>query len=255
MLKIMGKKIIHNFTLKFFVYLNLRFNSDICSTGCVDVWNPKVLRAGGGAHFQIPIITDVTWTDIGDQLPNQAHVYLVDNRKPSDKILDELAGTVDVIDDLNELEQKEGLESDEDQSDNDKSDSDSDSDADELSDYGETADDKFSDDHSRSALELYRKAPLPVQSYDEVDFVREHTVIIVGRDRNGVSMHARKLAYQHYGTCVVVPNMSDTDSLNCSISGSVVMYEANKQFRQQMFEAQERHEKENHDQQVDKMST
>lgn len=32
--------------------------------GNVDVWNPKVLRAGMGAHFRLPIRTGLTWDDV-----------------------------------------------------------------------------------------------------------------------------------------------------------------------------------------------
>ena len=36
--------------------------------GCVDIFNPKVVRAGMGAHFRLPIYQDLTWDDIGKRL-------------------------------------------------------------------------------------------------------------------------------------------------------------------------------------------
>ncbi|HET8730531.1 MAG TPA: RNA methyltransferase [Moraxellaceae bacterium] len=34
------------------------------TAGCADIWSPKVLRAGMGAHFLIPLIDRVTLTDV-----------------------------------------------------------------------------------------------------------------------------------------------------------------------------------------------
>ena len=31
--------------------------------GCVDAWEPKVLQAGMGAHFQVPIINNLKTND------------------------------------------------------------------------------------------------------------------------------------------------------------------------------------------------
>jgi RNA methyltransferase, TrmH family len=40
----------------------------LLSAGCADPWAPKVLRAGVGAQFTVPLRTGLTWERIGQQL-------------------------------------------------------------------------------------------------------------------------------------------------------------------------------------------
>ena len=37
----------------------------VLTKGCVDLWNPKVVRGGMGAHLRVPIVTDLGWDAIG----------------------------------------------------------------------------------------------------------------------------------------------------------------------------------------------
>lgn len=47
--------------------------------GTVDVWSPKVLRAGMGAHFRLPVRAGLTWEEIA-QAVNGLTVYVADAR-------------------------------------------------------------------------------------------------------------------------------------------------------------------------------
>ncbi len=49
----------------------------LLAPGCVDPWNPKVLRSGMGAHFRVPVMTAPGWTAIREQLAGRA-VWLAD---------------------------------------------------------------------------------------------------------------------------------------------------------------------------------
>jgi TrmH family RNA methyltransferase len=53
---------------------------------CVDIYNPKVVRAGMGAHFRLPSFPDLTWPDIEDKLALLAipltNVYSTDASAP-----------------------------------------------------------------------------------------------------------------------------------------------------------------------------
>ena len=49
----------------------------LLSPGCVDPWNPKVLRAGMGAHFRLPVVEAESWDAIGERLAGLA-VWLAD---------------------------------------------------------------------------------------------------------------------------------------------------------------------------------
>jgi TrmH family RNA methyltransferase len=48
----------------------------LLSPGCVDAYNPKVLRGGMGAHLRVPVL-EASWTRIGDYCRDLA-VYLAD---------------------------------------------------------------------------------------------------------------------------------------------------------------------------------
>ena len=39
-------------------------NQVIVAPGCVDPWNPKVVRSGMGAHFRLPILAAAGWEDV-----------------------------------------------------------------------------------------------------------------------------------------------------------------------------------------------
>ena len=42
--------------------------------GCVDPWSPKAVRAAMGAHFRIPIESDVPWDLVSSRLPRHSQV-------------------------------------------------------------------------------------------------------------------------------------------------------------------------------------
>lgn len=196
--------------------------------GCVDAWSPKVLRSGAGCHYRTPIVTDISWADIDRHIPEKAHIFVADSRKPSDEVLEELAGTSEIVDELDKLEAEE-MYVDDLVSDQSESDSESDSDSEREVDYSVAID--MDERDSARSLSLFKQAPLNTNNYDEVDYVNKHTVIVIGGETQGISVHARKLAYSNYGQCVTIPMMADVESLNCSVAGSIVLYEASKQFR------------------------
>ncbi|HEV2123599.1 MAG TPA: RNA methyltransferase [Chloroflexota bacterium] len=52
----------------------------LASRGTVDLFSPKVVRAGAGAHFALSISTGLSWGDLGQEVRRQAieHVLLAD---------------------------------------------------------------------------------------------------------------------------------------------------------------------------------
>ena len=41
----------------------------VLTPGCVDAWSPKVVRAGAGAHFLVPIVEGTGWDRLGERWP------------------------------------------------------------------------------------------------------------------------------------------------------------------------------------------
>ncbi len=50
----------------------------LCSTGTVDVYSPKVVRAAMSAHFRLAIEQDLDWDELGTRLNHVDHVYATD---------------------------------------------------------------------------------------------------------------------------------------------------------------------------------
>ncbi|KFQ06608.1 RNA methyltransferase-like 1, partial [Leptosomus discolor] len=55
----------------------------LLTKGCVDPWEPKVLRAGMGAHFRLPIVANLDWESLPSNLPAGVQVCVADNKDPS----------------------------------------------------------------------------------------------------------------------------------------------------------------------------
>lgn len=49
----------------------------LATTGCVNPWNPKTLRAAAGSHLLIPISRNIQWHDIHNHVPKYAQVKCV----------------------------------------------------------------------------------------------------------------------------------------------------------------------------------
>ncbi|NXL32235.1 MRM3 methyltransferase, partial [Glaucidium brasilianum] len=54
----------------------------LLTKGCVDPWEPKVLRAGMGAHFRMPIVASLDWESVPSNLPAGVRVCVADNKDP-----------------------------------------------------------------------------------------------------------------------------------------------------------------------------
>ncbi|KAI8435138.1 hypothetical protein MSG28_003515 [Choristoneura fumiferana] len=60
----------------------------LLTKGCVDVWDPKVLRSGAGAHFRLPIYTSIEWEDMPKQLKKHTTVFIADSNAKFDLEID-----------------------------------------------------------------------------------------------------------------------------------------------------------------------
>ncbi|XP_052073144.1 rRNA methyltransferase 3, mitochondrial-like [Mytilus californianus] len=174
--------------------------------GCVDIWNSKVLRSGAGGHFRIPIINNLSWDNVINYIPNKSTVFIADTRRPTDWSLDDITKPLyDGIDEDSQDEKKSLVSSEE--------------------EIGDTHMSK------RQELEMYKRLPLNVSLYTEVDFTSgDHTVLIVGGEMSGFSVQARKITHDNDGQCVMLPMATGINSLNSSVTASILLYEIHKQY-------------------------
>ncbi|XP_050345107.1 rRNA methyltransferase 3, mitochondrial isoform X2 [Nymphalis io] len=51
----------------------------LLTKGCVDLWDPKVIRSASGAHFRQPIHTSVDWEELPNLLDQDTSIFIADN--------------------------------------------------------------------------------------------------------------------------------------------------------------------------------
>lgn len=177
--------------------------SKLLFPGSIDPWEPKVLRAGMGAHFHIPIIT-TGWELIANYLPSNSDLYLLSNKAPSSeeekpsKVPRSILQQV-LVDSSNETGPGEQEQS---------------------------VDESYL---KRRDLKVFQRLRLPVHSYETVDYARNGETsigLVVGSDDNGSSPEAKKFAFGRGGEMVFVPGASDE-----AITSSVVLFEIRRQLK------------------------
>ncbi|NWU97821.1 MRM3 methyltransferase, partial [Upupa epops] len=170
----------------------------LLTKGCVDPWEPKVLRAGMGAHFRLPIVTNLDWESVPSNLPDGIQVYVADNNDPgaqaeTGSVLsgDAGAGYAPV-----KSKPRAALE--------------------------------HEDEDEAAGLCV---PELPVQYYYE-NWTRTPVAVVIGGETHGVSLDALQLAANTGGKRLVIPVVPGVDSLNSAIAAGVVLFEGKRQLLQ-----------------------
>lgn len=162
----------------------------ICTRGCVDVWEPKVVRGGAGAHFRIPVLSGVEWPEIPGLLEMDGGEARVDlyfaesltRRMPAS--------------DLASADQTVA------QVDSDSSDS-----SPKSANY--------------SQVDFF-------QQQDEAGL--GSVALLLGGEAEGLSPEALELISHMQGTKVWIPLSLGVESLNTSVAASIILYEMRRQF-------------------------
>ncbi|KAL7831639.1 hypothetical protein AOLI_G00291870 [Acnodon oligacanthus] len=184
----------------------------LLNKGCVDAWEPKVLRAAMGAHFRLPIFPGLDWSDISEHLPNPLIVHVADNvnklmvRQDAEAVPQDVEKPGDVgwvcsRDNSSNKHLEEYVESDSDaNSDSDDSDSD-----DELS-------------HPYLEPKAYHK-----------NWAQRSTALVISGDMYGLSSEALQLAEETGGHRLSVPMAPGVESLNSAMTASILLFEGRRQ--------------------------
>nr|XP_020013522.1 rRNA methyltransferase 3, mitochondrial isoform X1 [Castor canadensis] len=171
----------------------------LLTKGCVDAWEPKVLRAGMGAHFQVPIINNLEWETVPNYLPPDTRVYVADNC---------------------------GLYAQAQMSNK-------------ASDQGWVCDRRFLKFHKfeeeeedcvdiRTGKDWFPE--LEVQSYD-LDWTEAPAAVVIGGETHGVSLESLQLAENTGGKRLLIPVVPGVDSLNSAMAASILLFEGKRQLR------------------------
>uniref|UniRef100_A0A3B5BG59 Mitochondrial rRNA methyltransferase 3 n=1 Tax=Stegastes partitus TaxID=144197 RepID=A0A3B5BG59_9TELE len=182
----------------------------LLTKGCVDVWEPKVLRAAMGAHFRLPIYPNLAWDDVESRLPKPVTVHVADSSFNSDRSREteaivshkpSKAGDYDWVSTRPNRKNTRYEEYDYD------SDSDSDSES----------------EDERSSLPR-----VDTQLYHD-SWAQSPTALVIGGETHGLSVEAVQLAEKTDGHRLFIPVVPDVDSLNSAMAASILLFEGRKQ--------------------------
>ncbi|XP_058020036.1 rRNA methyltransferase 3, mitochondrial [Ahaetulla prasina] len=165
--------------------------------GCVDAWEPKVLRAGMGAHFRIPIVSNLEWDLVPNYLPTESCVHVAEScheRPP---------------------EEAEGA---------------SPTQAGHRSPKSSNRTSRQTPSKGSQEMEEEEEKPtwLEVQPYYN-PWMDASVAVVVGGETHGVSPEARRLAQRSGGKQLTIPVVPGVESLNSAMAASVLLFEAKRQ--------------------------
>ncbi|NXQ16465.1 MRM3 methyltransferase, partial [Peucedramus taeniatus] len=164
----------------------------LLTKGCVDPWEPKVLRAGMGAHFRVPIFANLDWESVATNLPAGIQVCVADNNDP-----DAAAGSTPVPRGAGRAGSAAVKSS-------------------------PKAAPKHEDEEGAAIPEL------AAQHYYE-DWARAPVAVVIGGETQGLSPAALGLAASTGGRRLLIPVVPGVDSLNSAIAAGIVLFEGKRQ--------------------------
>ncbi|KAL7400366.1 hypothetical protein ABVT39_010899 [Epinephelus coioides] len=186
----------------------------LLTKGCVDAWEPKVLRAAMGAHFRLPIYSSLGWDDMEKHLPKLVTVHVADSNCGADRNRETEASQVNV----SHKPSKAG-------------------------DYGwvstksiyknthyEESDSDLDSDTDDEGLSLPR---VDSKLYHE-SWAQSPTALVIGGETHGLSVEAVQLAEKTAGHRLFIPVAPDVDSLNSAMAASILLFEGRKQLMKLM---------------------
>ncbi|KAK7803793.1 hypothetical protein U0070_001755 [Myodes glareolus] len=166
----------------------------LLTKGCVDAWEPKVIRAGMGAHFQVPIVNNLEWETVPDHLPPVTRVYVADN-----------CGLYAQVQTSNEA-------------------------SDWTCDRRFLKFRKYEEEDLDTETRKDWLPKLEVQSYD-LDWTEAPAAVVIGGETHGVSLESLQLAESTGGRRLLIPVVPGVDSLNSAMAASILLFEGKRQLR------------------------
>ncbi|XP_025927214.1 rRNA methyltransferase 3, mitochondrial, partial [Apteryx rowi] len=174
----------------------------LLTKGCVDPWEPKVLRAGMGAHFRVPIVANLDWESVPRHLPAGAQVCVADNKdagaQPETELMSGSAGSSCAVSSNSRAPVKSKPK----------------------------AHPPESEDREGTAGACVPE--LAAQYYYE-NWARTPVAVVIGGETQGLSPDALHLAASTGGKRLVIPVVPGVDSLNSAIAAGIVLFEGKRQ--------------------------
>ncbi|XP_053131392.1 rRNA methyltransferase 3, mitochondrial isoform X2 [Hemicordylus capensis] len=168
--------------------------------GCVDAWEPKVLRAGMGAHFRLPILSNLEWPVVPNYLLPDTCVHVADS-SGSAEMPAEAEAPPGRASSHGWVSRPYNLKAPPAQM-----------------DWGSDSD----GEEEEAACQL------DVQHYYE-RWMDPPVAVVIGGETHGVSPAAMKLATSTGGRSLLIPVVPGLDSLNSAMAASILLFEGKRQ--------------------------
>ncbi|NXV85406.1 MRM3 methyltransferase, partial [Calonectris borealis] len=173
----------------------------LLTKGCVDPWEPKVLRAGMGAHFRLPIVANLDWESVPSHLPAGVQVCVADNKDP-----DAQAETTSVSRGAGGAGSAPGTPKAP------------------VKSKPKAAPERRDEEGAAGVC----VPELAAQYYYE-NWTETPVAVVIGGETYGLSPDALHLAASTGGKRLVIPVVPGVDSLNSAIAAGVVLFEGKRQ--------------------------
>ncbi|CAK9801304.1 rRNA methyltransferase 3, mitochondrial [Anthophora plagiata] len=179
----------------------------IIMKGCVDLWDPKVLRSAAGTHFQLPIHAFPKWDDVPSLISEDCNVFVTDSNF-GDEFIQNYSPTV--------IESSLGI----------------------FDIDPENLISKYTMNNNTDETELIRDKDavkrfmlkIPIVPYYSLDYTRKESVIILSGETEGLSFDSYKFLNKQKSIRINIPLMKGVDSLNAGVALGVVIFEIKRQF-------------------------
>lgn len=197
--------------------------------GCVDLWDSKVLRSAVGAHFRLPIHTNLLWDDVPTLISNESKLFLTDNNIGYEN--ESNKSTFNPESDTNTSKEIDNSDVNKDNADVNINEMNKDDDTiDEAIDkaISQTGGNKLT---AKTKLLMRRFiSQFSVIPYYSLDYTQSEIVLIISGETEGISLESYKLLKERNCVRVNVPLTNEVDSLNVGVALGIVTYEMKRQF-------------------------
>jgi tRNA(Leu) C34 or U34 (ribose-2'-O)-methylase TrmL len=186
------------------------------------------LRSAIGAHFRLPISTNLSWDEVPTLINEESNIFLADNNityknEFENYTVNKESNNPIKSEDLIGFEDKDFCEVNF----NDNIDYDSkDKEIDTLLD--ETKSNKSSAETKLLTKQMISQ--FPIVSYHTLDFTQRETILIIGGETEGINIESCKLLNKKNCVRINIPLTNGIDSLNVGIAIGIVTYEMKRQF-------------------------